>query len=142
MFFLSSLHARAASLATMMTATIAGAISNDANFKFTFCRNVFWCLLPATQRSDPITWILIYGTMAVVCVMAAFEFLRPMAHDRAVCKLWVYAIILIPAFWTWVGSPDRSLLFDELAKMKFSYIEESREFLGLLICMTILACVG
>ncbi len=88
---------------------------------------------------DPITWILIYGTMAVVCVMAAFEFYVRWLMIVQFVSYGVYAIILIPAFWTWVGSPDRSLLFDELAKMKFSYIEESREFLGLLICMTILA---
>ena len=87
---------------------------------------------------DPITWILIYGTMAVVCVMAAFEYyIRWLMIAQFVCY-GVYAIILIPSFWTWLGSADRSLLFDDLAKMQFLYIEESREFLGLLICMTVL----
>ena len=87
---------------------------------------------------DPITWILIYGTMAVVCVMAAFEFyVRWLMIVQFVCY-GVYAVILLPSIWTWLGSPDRSLLFDEIAKMQFPYIEESREFLGLLICMTVL----
>ena len=88
---------------------------------------------------DPITWILIYGTMAVVCVMAAFAYyIRWLMIIQFVCY-GVYAIILLPAIRTWLGSPDRSLLFDDLAKMQYSYIEESREFLGLLICITVLA---
>jgi hypothetical protein len=87
---------------------------------------------------DPITWILIYGTMAVVCVMAAFGFYVRWLMIAAFGCYGVYAIILFPAVRTWLGSPDRSLLFDEIAKMQFSYIEESREFLGLLICITVL----
>jgi predicted membrane channel-forming protein YqfA (hemolysin III family) len=87
---------------------------------------------------DPITWILIYGTMAVVCVMAAFRYyIRWLMIVQFVCY-GIYAIILIPAIRTWLDSPDRSLLFDDLAKMQFPYIEESREFLGLLICITVL----
>ena len=86
---------------------------------------------------DPITWILIYGAMAVVCVMAAFDYyVRWLMIVQLICYA-VYAIILIPSLWTWLSSPDRSLLFDDLAKMQFPYIEESREFLGLLICITV-----
>ena len=87
---------------------------------------------------DPITWILIYGTMAVVCVMAAFAYyVRWLMIAQFVCYA-VYDIILFPSFWTWLRSADRSLLFSDLAKMQFLYIEESREFLGLVICMTVL----
>jgi len=75
----------------------------------------------------------------VVCVMAAFEYyVRWLMIVQLICY-GVYAIILIPSLWTWLSSPDRSLLFDEFAKMQFPYIEESREFLGLLICMTVVA---
>ena len=88
---------------------------------------------------DPITWILIYGVMAVVCVMAAFEYYVRWLMIVQFIAYGVYAIILIPSCWTWLKSPDRSLLFDELAKMQYSYIEESREFLGLLICITVVA---
>ena len=86
---------------------------------------------------DPITWILIYGAMAVVCVMAAFDYYIRWLMIVQLIGYAVYAIILIPSFWTWLSSPDRSLLFDDLAKMQFPYIEESREFLGLLICITV-----
>ena len=35
----------------------------------------------------------------------------------------------------WLLSEDLSLLFEEFAKMQYPYIEESREFLGLAICL-------
>jgi hypothetical protein len=87
---------------------------------------------------DPIVWILIYGSMAVVCVMAAFEYYVPwLMIIQFVCYL-IYCFILTPGLSEWLASPDRSLLFSEVAKMQYLYIEESREFLGLCICMAVL----
>ncbi len=88
---------------------------------------------------DPVIWILIYGTMAVVCVMAIFQYyLRWLMIIQSICYI-TYCVILIPGIRQWLASSDRSLLFDELAKMQYSYIEESREFLGLVICLVVLA---
>jgi hypothetical protein len=87
---------------------------------------------------DPVIWILIYGNMAVLCILAMF---------RIQFKWWalitagayiVYAFALLPAAWQWWQSPDKSLLFDDLAKMQNIYIEETREFLGLIICLAVL----
>jgi hypothetical protein len=50
-----------------------------------------------------------------------------------------YAAILSPSLLVWWQSEDRGLLFDDLAKMQFPYIEETREILGLLICLGVLA---
>ncbi len=87
---------------------------------------------------DPVIWILIYGAMAAVCGMAAFKFyIRPVMLILAVGYI-VNCIILWPGVMDWLSSPDRSLLFDDLAKMQFPYIEETREFLGLLICIAVL----
>jgi hypothetical protein len=49
-----------------------------------------------------------------------------------------YAAVLAEGAWQWWQSPDRALLFDEIAKMQNIYIEETREFLGLLICLVVL----
>ena len=87
---------------------------------------------------DPITWILIYGSMAAVCVMAAFKYYVRWLMIIQFVAYTVYAILLVPGLRTWLGSADRTLLLDEVAKMEHLYIEESREFLGLLICMTVL----
>jgi hypothetical protein len=54
----------------------------------------------------------------------------------------IYAIFLFPGALDWFKSPDRSLLFDDLAKMQYPYIEETREFLGLLICVLVLFWIG
>ena len=87
---------------------------------------------------DPLTWILIYGTMVVACTMAAFNrYKKNLILIQAGVYL-IYAIILWPGVMTWLRSPDRSKLFDDLATMEFAYIEETREFIGLLICLTVL----
>lgn len=87
---------------------------------------------------DPVVWILIYGAMAVVCVMAAFKYyLRWLMIAQAFGYI-IYCIILIPGVREWMASPDLWLLFDDLSTMKYSYIEESREFLGLIICLIVL----
>lgn len=84
---------------------------------------------------DPILWILIYGNMAVLCVLAMFK-MRFIYWLAATIILYaIYASLLIGGAWEWLQSPDRSLLFDDLAKMQYPYIEETREFLGLLICI-------
>jgi hypothetical protein len=45
---------------------------------------------------------------------------------------------LFPGALEWFQSPDKALLFDDLAKMQNLYIEETREFLGLMICVAVL----
>lgn len=88
---------------------------------------------------DPILWILIYGVMAVFSVMAIFEYYIPTFLYVLAVGYAVYLIILFPGMMDWYNSPDRSLLFDDLAKMQYTYIEEAREFLGLFICEIVLA---
>lgn len=87
---------------------------------------------------DPVIWILIYGNMAVLCVLAMF---------RMHFKVWIivsgavyliYAVLLFPGALEWFQSPDKALLFDDLAKMQNLYIEQTREFLGLWICLVVL----
>lgn len=91
---------------------------------------------------DPLLWVLIYTNMVVICAWSAF---------RSPHKYWIwitgvayliYAIFLFPGALDWFKSPDRSLLFDDLAKMQYPYIEETREFLGLLISVLVLFWIG
>jgi len=87
---------------------------------------------------DPLLWILIYLAMAVLCGLAAFnKFYIKIMIALAVGYL-AYMGILFPGAMEWYHSPDRSLLFDDIAKMQYPFIEESREFLGLLICELVL----
>jgi hypothetical protein len=87
---------------------------------------------------DPLLWIAIYGSMAAVCVMSAFRYyVRPLLWIQMVGFL-VYMIILWPGLKEWLQQENKGVLFDEGMKMQFLYIEESREFLGLLICVIVL----
>jgi hypothetical protein len=88
---------------------------------------------------DPVLWILIYGIMSVISVMAIFEYYnRKLIIGLAVLYI-VYLVILFPGVLEWLQQDDKSVLFDEGMKMQYLYIEESREFLGLLICLLVLA---
>jgi uncharacterized membrane protein len=88
---------------------------------------------------DPVLWILIYGAMSVISVMAIFEYYnRKLIIGLSVLYV-VYLVILLPGVSEWLKQDDKSVLFDEGMKMQHLYIEESREFLGLLICLLVLA---
>jgi len=87
---------------------------------------------------DPIIWILIYGVMAVICVLAAFGIYPRKFMIGLAIAYTLYSIYYFPGVREWLQHDEKSLLFDNLAKMEFSYIEESREFLGLMICVIVL----
>lgn len=87
---------------------------------------------------DPVIWILIYGSMATLCVMAIFEF-YPKKFIIGLLVLFVaYSTVYIPGVIEWLHHENKAALFDEVAKMEHLYIEESREFLGLVICIVTL----
>ena len=44
----------------------------------------------------------------------------------------------MPGVLEWLKQDDKSMLFDDVAKMQYPYVEEAREFLGLLICIIVL----
>ncbi len=91
---------------------------------------------------DPILWVFIYSNMVVICVWSVFAVPNKYWIWISAGGYLVYAIFLIPGALDWFQSPDRSLLFDDLAKMQYPYIEETREFLGLIICVVVLCWVG
>lgn len=87
---------------------------------------------------DPVIWILIYGIMAVFCIMAIFEF-YPKKFLIGVLVLYaLYSLVYLPGLAQWLRSDNKAALFDNIAKMENLYIEESRESLGLFICIIVL----
>jgi hypothetical protein len=87
---------------------------------------------------DPIVWILVYGAMVVVSMMVAFGRYPVRIMTAMAAGYLILTVMHFDGFTDWLGSPDRRLLFDDLAKMQYPYIEEAREFLGLLICLFVL----
>ena len=87
---------------------------------------------------DPVVWILIYGSMAVICVLAAFRYYpRPVMFAMLVLFV-AYSFVFLDGMKEWIAKDDKSVLFDDIAKMQHPYIEESREFLGLMISIIVL----
>ncbi len=87
---------------------------------------------------DPLLWIAIYSAMTVLCALAAFGKYYFKVMLVLAAGYLIYMVILYPGLVDWLRSSDRSLLFDDIAKMQYPFIEESREFLGLLICEVVL----
>jgi len=90
---------------------------------------------------DPVLWIVLYGVMATLAMMAIFQY-YPRKFLAAVLALYVaYAIFTLiyhPGVLEWLKSENKSDIFDDVKKMENLYIEESREFLGLMICIGVL----
>jgi hypothetical protein len=84
---------------------------------------------------DPLYWIFIYLLTSGFSLAVFFNRFYPRL------MLLTIGMYLNAAFGLWAGvaewfrSPDRSLLFDDIAKMQHIYIEEAREFLGLMIAL-------
>lgn len=87
---------------------------------------------------DPVLWILIYGVMAVACVLAAFGYYYSKVLMVILIVYVAYSLVFISGVAEWLRSENKGLLFDDIAKMQYPYIEESREFLGLFICIAVL----
>lgn len=87
---------------------------------------------------DPVGWILIYGVMAVACILAAFDHYYPKVLLGLLVVYAAYSIVFFSGVTEWLHSANKSLLFDDIAKMQYPYIEQTREFLGLFICMVVL----
>ncbi len=87
---------------------------------------------------DPFLWILIYGSMAVVCSLAVFNKYYRIVYIVLLILFVGFSTIYIPSVGVWLQQDDLTALFDEVAKMEHLYIEETREFLGLMICVGVL----
>jgi hypothetical protein len=87
---------------------------------------------------DPVVWILAYGAMAVFCIMAIFEFYPGKFLAGLLAVFILYSFVYIPGVIEWLEQDNKGLLFDDVAKMQYPYIEQAREFLGLLICIGVL----
>jgi hypothetical protein len=87
---------------------------------------------------DPVIWILIYGAMAVTCIMAIFELYFRKYLIGLLILFVLYSFVFIPGVLEWFGQENKSALFDDVAKMQHPYIEQAREFLGLSICIIVL----
>lgn len=87
---------------------------------------------------DPVIWISIYGVMAVFSGLAMFGIYPKKIHIVVLVLFALYSVYYFPGVMEWLHQEDKATIFDEMEKEKHLFIEESREFFGLLICVIVL----
>ncbi len=85
---------------------------------------------------DPWLWIAIYLFMAVISGMAAFGNYQKTVIAFGLGFCLVYLVLLLPDFVDWLTSGAESIVGS--MKAEKPHIELTREFLGLVICLTTL----
>lgn len=85
---------------------------------------------------DPVLWTVIYALVATLFFTSMFKQINRKVLILLLAVMGLYSLTIIPGFYTWLATPEKSELFGEMVYEK-PYIEETREFLGLII-----ACAG
>ncbi len=84
---------------------------------------------------DPVLWVTIYGAVFLISLLRWIN----VYYSRRVIwililLLIIYSTVYIPSILEWLIQPNKEELFGEMYKDK-PYIEESREFFGLVIAV-------
>ena len=82
--------------------------------------------------SDAALWFTIYSFVALVSIMAIFNYYPIKLIYGATIISILYMFFLLPAVIDWLSENDKSIFFDQMQYDKL-FIEQSREFFGLLI---------
>lgn len=84
---------------------------------------------------DPVLWVTIYGAVFMV---SFFRLINVYYSQRIVYLLMllilIYSTVFIPGILEWLTQPNKEEIFGAMYKEK-PYIEESREFFGLMIAV-------
>ena len=81
---------------------------------------------------DPIGWILIYSIIGFLCISSALGFYRRWIAYAILTLAGIWMLTLLPSLWQWLRYEPADALIYGMSPDKM-YIEESREFLGLLL---------
>lgn len=86
---------------------------------------------------DPLLWVLIYMVVALILGFSAFGKRSTYLFWGVLGTMLIAMVVLSPGLWQWLMyEPAEDLLYGMSPDRM--YIEESREFLGLLIAMLFL----
>ena len=97
-----------------------------------------FALFAAIQLNDPdpLLWVVIYGTVAVVALLRQFAPQLPLNLPVLVYQvvLSLYALVFIPSLLEYFSQPDKIELVGQM-KAESPWIEGTRELLGLIIAV-------
>ena len=108
--------------------------------------NYFFCIVfivfAALQYNDPdpYVWIPIYGYTAVLCWLAAREKFYPVAYWAGIAVYAVYAGYKFfdkNGVWDWITIHHEQNIAETM-KAETPWVEETREFFGLVILIVVL----
>ncbi|MBK6341485.1 MAG: transmembrane 220 family protein [Flavobacteriales bacterium] len=85
---------------------------------------------------DPLPWMMAYASVATLCALAAFGGYFKWATIVVTAALGIWMLALLPGVIGWVTDGMPSIV--GAMKAETSYIEETREFGGLLIAIMVL----
>jgi hypothetical protein len=71
--------------------------------------------------------------------MAIFKFYPRLFLSALLVVYSIYSYFFLAGVQEWWEQESLGVIFDDIAKMEYPYVEESREFIGLWICIAVLA---
>ena len=92
----------------------------------------------SVNASQPAIWILIYGSMAVIAILAMFELYFKAVIAGLFLVLLVFSFYFLDSFILWVDQPNLKSLFDKGAASMDGFITETRRYISLKISEVIL----
>ncbi len=97
---------------------------------------ILFAMFAALQFNDPdpLMWVIIYGAVAMICLLYVFGLHSKTGNMIVIGLLIVLSLMYIPGFYEWLTTPNKNEIFGEMVYEK-PYIEETREFLGLVIAI-------
>lgn len=95
---------------------------------------IVFALFAYWQRNDndAALWVIIYGLVAFISLLRIFNiYSRPITTFLMIAFL-IYSFWYVGGFFEWLGSEDKGRVFGTMTP-EYPYVEESREFLGLIL---------
>jgi hypothetical protein len=96
----------------------------------------FLCAGLQYNDPDPLPWMMAYAGVATLCALAAFGGYFKWATIAVATALGIWMLALVPGVIGWIGDGMPSVV--GAMKAETPYIEETREFGGLLIAIVVL----
>jgi hypothetical protein len=83
---------------------------------------------------DPVFWIFIYSAVAVISALSIFRIYPVIIIWFLIVINTIYMAYLFPGILSWLAEEEKSIFFNQMQNEK-AFIEESREFIGLLLAV-------
>ncbi len=82
--------------------------------------------------SDAILWVITYSVVALVSLLRLFSIYSRPITTLLMIAFFIYSFWYVGGFIEWLGSEEKGRVFGTMSP-EYPYVEESREFLGLIL---------